>query len=782
MGVSVLNVSLDAQIAWEPGRAALGDPAERQRRYAQKLDALHIVVKTGRDVTAGRVPLAANAWAYPTRSRSRYAFVADALRIGGRLLEQERIDVISAQDPFATGLVCAVLAHRFRKPLNVQVHFDVLDNPHWIGERREHRFLNVLGKWLVRRADTVRVGTTHEAERFVTWGRARDRVFVAPVPVDLTAFASAPDTSAGRRLIVNASRLVPQKDLETLLRACRRVFDALPDAELAIAGDGPLRETLERCAAELRIEGRVTFLGRVDRHAMPDLMASASVLAVSSRYEGTSLVAVQAAAAGKPVVTTAVAGAADTVRDGQSGRVVPVGDVDALARALIDTLGGPARAQQMGKLGRQHVLERYDLERSVDRVVEMWNQTKKLGTKKLERDAWVYLANVRVPSEKAHVFQIFQMLDAFRDVGVRVKLVYPRRENIVEMAGVDPAAIYGLRHTPALLETRVIDPVKLVTIDVPALRRSPLPRLAFGVQSVTFAASAARTVARLKPAVVYSRDWLVLTAALFTGAPCVWESHDLPEGRWSRLALRALLPRLCGIVAITDGVRRELLELGAAGERVIVSADAVDLSRFARELGKADARRSLGLAQTRRYVVYTGHLYAWKGAHTLALASRYLPPESEVVIVGGTPADLSAFRRFVHDERLERVRLVGYVPPAEVPTWLAAADVLVLPNTASEAISTRYTSPLKLFEYMAAARPIVASDLPSLREVLEHAENALLVAPDSPAALASGISTLLQDAALSERLALRARRDVAGRTWTARAEQIARFVDRVVPC
>jgi glycosyltransferase involved in cell wall biosynthesis len=184
---------------------------------------------------------------------------------------------------------------------------------------------------------------------------------------------------------------------------------------------------------------------------------------------------------------------------------------------------------------------------------------------------------------------------------------------------------------------------------------------------------------------------------------------------------------------------------------------------------------ALRLPPEARVVVYTGHLYRWKGAHTLALASRNLPPDAVVCIVGGTPADVVAFRDFLAREQLTHVRLPGYVPPSEVPLWLAAADVLALPNSGTSAISARYTSPLKLFEYMAARRPIVASDLPSLREVLVHGQNAFLVPPDHPAALAAGLRTVLGESALAERLAERAGQDVVGRTWDARAQAIIHF-------
>jgi glycosyltransferase involved in cell wall biosynthesis len=172
-------------------------------------------------------------------------------------------------------------------------------------------------------------------------------------------------------------------------------------------------------------------------------------------------------------------------------------------------------------------------------------------------------------------------------------------------------------------------------------------------------------------------------------------------------------------------------------------------------------------------VAYAGHLYAWKGVELLLEAVRKLP-EVRALIVGGHERESDLARLRERAARLgigDRVTFTGQVPPRDVPAFLARADVLVLPNPAS-AISTRSTSPLKLFEYMAARRAIVASDLPAIREVLTSEVHALLVVPGDPGALAEGIQRLAQDPHLRERLVGAAFGAVAEYSWSRRAERL----------
>jgi glycosyltransferase involved in cell wall biosynthesis len=180
-------------------------------------------------------------------------------------------------------------------------------------------------------------------------------------------------------------------------------------------------------------------------------------------------------------------------------------------------------------------------------------------------------------------------------------------------------------------------------------------------------------------------------------------------------------------------------------------------------------------------VGYAGHLYAWKGVDVLLDALARVPGVRGLII-GGHAAEPDLARVRGLSERLgiaDRVTFTGMVEPASVPALLRRATILALPNPAS-AISNRFTSPLKLFEYMAAGRAIVASDLPAIREVLHDGVDALLVAPGDAEALASAIRRLADDAGLAERLARTAAEAAANYSWTRRAERLEGLFTKVL--
>ena len=144
-----------------------------------------------------------------------------------------------------------------------------------------------------------------------------------------------------------------------------------------------------------------------------------------------------------------------------------------------------------------------------------------------------------------------------------------------------------------------------------------------------------------------------------------------------------------------------------------------------------------------------------------------------IVAIGGEPHEVADLRA-----RYPRVIFLGFRPYRELADNQSAADVLVVPNTGKDVISARFTSPLKLIAHMASGRPVVASDLPSIREITGD-DAAVLVAPDDAEALAGGIRKIFDDPLLGERLAKRAREKVERYTWKSRAAEITKLLANV---
>jgi glycosyltransferase involved in cell wall biosynthesis len=389
----------------------------------------------------------------------------------------------------------------------------------------------------------------------------------------------------------------------------------------------------------------------------------------------------------------------------------------------------------------------------------------------------LYLADIRFPLERANGIQSMETCHALARRGHDVHVVVRPDTHVPAR---DPYAFYGLPRLDRL-----------------SIERAPLtgPETARRLGYLAF--SLGRAIGAGRPDVVLTRDLGVASFLLRipTGLrpPLVYESHGYapevaqalpalvstarPPGtrKLARLQHReaAVWKNAEGYVTITQGLADHLSERCGARDDVSVVPDGVRLEDDATPPGPCPA------PDARPLVVYAGHLYAWKGVDILIEALAALP-EADGLIVGGHDREPDLGRVRALAGRLDlgsRVTFAGLLDPPLVRAALATASVLALPNPES-AISTRFTSPLKLFEYMAAGRPIVASDLPAIREVLTPDVDAVLVKPGDPAALAAGIRRVLGDPAFASRLAGAAFARVRTFTWDRRAALLERVLGR----
>ena len=392
----------------------------------------------------------------------------------------------------------------------------------------------------------------------------------------------------------------------------------------------------------------------------------------------------------------------------------------------------------------------------------------------LNRLIYVHNTTIQIPS--ANAVQTMNMCEAFRRHAASVELRFPGLlvgnqvplESLHEYYGVEAtfeARPLSAPFTPALMRSPAYLPVaKALAYSLDAMLRDSrvLPDVVF-TRCATAAASMRRIYrwfGRAHPRVVF-------------------EAHEYPRDRKRALALR----QVDAVVAITDVLAAELqFTLGLAPERVLVAPDGVRAS-WLNGMDKHDARSRLSLTVERPLVVFTGRLHP-DLVPMLCETAEGLREVAELIAVGSAPDDpdgrvLAQIQHAAEQRRLP-VRFTGVVPAEMARVYQAAADVLVAPYSGTLRWA-RYTSPLKVFEYMAAGRPMVISELPVLHEVLEHDVSAWFVEPNSGSAIAEGVKALLRRPDVADRIAARASQEAPQYSWTERARRIVRFIDDLPP-
>jgi len=377
-------------------------------------------------------------------------------------------------------------------------------------------------------------------------------------------------------------------------------------------------------------------------------------------------------------------------------------------------------------------------------------------------------ADTRFPIERANGVQTMATCRAVAARGHHVTLLV--RPDSAAPAR-DPFQFYGVAPLPSLVIEAVQTAGGTTTRRMHMLWTGLRRALSGGIDLVFtrdlgLAALLARVPASRRPPLVYESHGIAPIVAAAMPA-LLGRATPAPSARKiARLDRREALvwKRADAYVTITRTLADDLSERYGARDRVFVAPD-----------GANPVSVSPPAPSTRPRAAYAGHLYPWKGVDVF-LQALAAAPEVDGLIIGGHPgeADLTRVTTLAQSLGLgSRLRMTGLLPPHEVAGMLASADIFVLPNTATS-ISERYTSPLKLFEYLARGGAIIASDLPALREVLTHDVTAWLVPPGDVRALTGALTMLATDAVLRQRLGQAARVLSADYTWDRRAERLDR--------
>ena len=393
----------------------------------------------------------------------------------------------------------------------------------------------------------------------------------------------------------------------------------------------------------------------------------------------------------------------------------------------------------------------------------------------------IYIANVRLPTEQAHGYQITKMCEAFSELGIEVLLLHPHRyQHDHRLRNKTVFECYSVR---PVFEVRTLANWDIVRLN-PWLFDGVFAPL-FLAHAILWGLYASRVARREQGQIYYTRDNSVAYWLLRLGLPTVYEAHIVPR-RGQRWLLERIArhPSLTLVPVLTSFIKKQFVMMGFPEEKMPVTPDAVDPSFFENIPSKEECRRLLELPLERPIIGYIGRFQTMgseKGISELVESMVHLRSVGGktplLLCVGGPMSVVQNYLDRAESTGVPRqmLKFVDRVPNSEVPRVIKACDVCTIPWPRTE-FSAYYTSPLKLFEYMLSGVPIVASDLPSMKEILRHDENAWLVPPGDPSALAEGIKTLLTDRKRAQRLPQKACEDVQRHTWKTRAAQIVELV------
>jgi glycosyltransferase involved in cell wall biosynthesis len=355
--------------------------------------------------------------------------------------------------------------------------------------------------------------------------------------------------------------------------------------------------------------------------------------------------------------------------------------------------------------------------------------------------------NNRLPTERAHGLQIIKTCEAFARAGIETELVVPDASNNIKE---DVFQYYRAE--------RIFSAKKIKCWG----KSYRIKYASFLINLLFSRISRKRIIFTRHPEIAF----------LFSrfGYRVIFELHNwLPEKKKRNVFF---LKKVFLIIATTKIIKQEFVKNGFDERKIMVAPNGVELEDFNLKLSKEEIRNLLNLPLDKEIILYSGHLFKQKGVYAIVAAAKLLP-EKHFVFIGGLRSDVENLKQAA--KGFKNIEIRGAKKYKEVPQYLKAADMLVIANSGADEIEKNFTSPLKLFEYLAAGKVIIASRVPAIEEFLNE-NTAVFFEPDNPRSLVKTIQKISDDQEKQEKLASSALELAKNYTWQSRIEKIVNFV------
>lgn len=382
----------------------------------------------------------------------------------------------------------------------------------------------------------------------------------------------------------------------------------------------------------------------------------------------------------------------------------------------------------------------------------------------------VYVTSTRLPTEKAHGLATIKICEAFVGNGCEVEIIAP---SLWRKDKGDIFKYYDIKDNFKIVKIPCID---LIPIKV-------FEKVAFILQSISFSFFLIPYIILkykndIKNIIFFSHDYIPLYFMTFLSNKVFYDIHHFPGDNF---IYKRVMEKSFGFSSQTKWKTKALSDKFFINPKKIVYwPNGTDVNKFRVGISREMAKIELGIPPDKKIVMYTGQLFNWKGVDSLIKSVKILPRDFLIYIVGGARSDVDNYKNSIMEASNERVIFVPFQPHHKIPLWLKAADVLVLPNTGKQKVSLHYTSPMKLFEYMASGTPIVATRIPSIEEIVNE-EEVFFAEPDNPDSLAKQIQTAVTSGEIATKKGEKAMEVVSSYTWLARAKKIEDHITSLLP-
>jgi glycosyltransferase involved in cell wall biosynthesis len=676
------------------------------------------------------------------------------------ILRSFSFDVILAYFAYPDGFAALLLARLLRKPLVIKV---LGSDINVYTKSRIRRFLTV---FTLRRAERIIAVTEDLKEKITKLGIPESKITVIYNGVDSNRFKPLDRNECRQKLNLPLDRKIllfigafrKVKGVDYLVEAYRKLNDnaASDDLFLVLIGDGDLKEKIEDYIRKFNLQSKVRLAGIRPHNEIPLWINACDTLCLPSINEGCSNIALESLACGKPVVATNVGGTPEIITSENYGVLVNARDVKSLSSGIQKAL------------------------------IKDWHTD--CIKKRVEKFTWKATAKI-----------IFKELEIALNNGNKIKVLYHHRTQCNNAEGVHiREMVEALRESgnevfvvsPAGVETRK-DKLNFLWKAISKY----MPSIGFEILEIAYNFAGVRNMKKLlrkeRIDFIYERyaffGWVGMFCAKRSKIPLIVEVNFTTYTPLFRKKSKLLLPlaryiekkvflKSDAIFVVSSFLKNQLMGLGVPEARIFLTPNAVSGNVFNRYLNAASIRSEFKL-NGKSVIGFVGGFYPWHGLDFLlrALSSIEKKTNNICLLLIGDGPEKETLKQISKELNISsEIIFCGCVPYEKLPGYIAAMDICVMPD------SNNYGSPMKIFEYMAMAKPVVAPHLAPIEDVITDNFNGMLFKQRDLSSLENCLLQLLKNNEKRNNIGEEARKTIFSKhLWRHNAEKVIQAYDEI---